>query len=358
MVAPVDGHVTHLVLQTGDMVSPDHPAVAIVDGHAWRVEANYKEYYLRHLKPGHTAWVWLDAHPWRLYPARIQGIAHGISREQGGEALMPYVSPSVDWIRLQRRPPVRIILQDLPGVDGLHGIGCPHAGHLLAEPRCGAAKSKPPDATFVRCPAAHPRCVRSRTPSAHVAWAARAGATEGHAVGSSRSDRGNGFLRLDDLSWAAFSGYMVMRADIAELIPPVGPTRTAGTIGGAVVSLLLAPTVADTPVLLMLGLFAVSWIGTFQALTSRYSYAWLFFGLTAGMVMTEALAAPANVVHFAGTRVAEIMVVPVRAWSSPVYSPRPEHPWAPVTPRRQARSPGCAMHSAIRGCGAWTTARP
>lgn len=53
-------------------------------------------------------------------------------------------------------------------------------------------------------------------------------------------------LRLDDLSWAAFSGYMVMRADIAESIPR-GLMRTAGTIGGAVVSLLLAPTVADTP---------------------------------------------------------------------------------------------------------------
>jgi uncharacterized membrane protein YccC len=113
-------------------------------------------------------------------------------------------------------------------------------------------------------------------------------------------------LRLDDLSWAAFSGYMVMRADIAESIPR-GLMRTAGTVGGALVGLLLAPNVADTPVLLMLGLFAVSWIGTFQALTSRYSYAWLFFGLTAGLVMTEALAAPANVVHFAGTRVAEIV---------------------------------------------------
>ncbi|MGD0109368.1 MAG: HlyD family secretion protein [Rhodopila sp.] len=119
VVAPVDGHLTHLVLQPGDMVSPDRPTVAIVDGHAWRVEANYKEYYLRHLKPGDTAWVWLDAHPWRLYRARIQGIAHGISREPNGEALVPYVSPSVDWIRLQRRIPVRIILQDAPGADGL-----------------------------------------------------------------------------------------------------------------------------------------------------------------------------------------------------------------------------------------------
>jgi multidrug resistance efflux pump len=119
VLAPVDGHVTHLVLQTGDMVSPDHPTIAVVDAHAWRVEANYKEYYLRHLKPGHTAWVWLDSHPWRLYRARIQGIAHGISRSPGGEALLPYVSPSVDWIRLQRRIPVRIILQESPDVDGL-----------------------------------------------------------------------------------------------------------------------------------------------------------------------------------------------------------------------------------------------
>ena len=100
-------------------VTRDHPAIAVVDAHAWRVEANYKEYYLRHLVPGHTAWVWLDSHPWRLYRARIQGIAHGISRDSNGEALLPYVSPSVDWIRLQRRIPVRIVLQDWPGVDGL-----------------------------------------------------------------------------------------------------------------------------------------------------------------------------------------------------------------------------------------------
>jgi uncharacterized membrane protein YccC len=114
-------------------------------------------------------------------------------------------------------------------------------------------------------------------------------------------------LRLDDLSWAAFGGYLVMRADIAESLP-LGLMQITGTVSGILVGLLLAPMVADTPVLLMLGLFVVSWIGSFQALTSRYSYAWLFFGLTAGIVMTEALAAPGNVVHFAGTIVAEIVV--------------------------------------------------
>ena len=117
VVAPVDGYVTHLAVQSGDMVSPSQAAVAIVDGNAWRVVANYKEYYLRHLRPGGLAWIWLDSHPWRLYRARIQGLAHGISRQTGTEALVPYVSPTVNWIRLQRRIPVRFTLLDPPGGD-------------------------------------------------------------------------------------------------------------------------------------------------------------------------------------------------------------------------------------------------
>jgi multidrug efflux system membrane fusion protein len=119
VVAPVDGHVTHLTVQSGDMVSPSHAAVAIVDAHAWRVIANYKEYDLRHLHPGQEAWVWLDTRPWHLYRARIQGVARGFGREQGDEGLVPYVSPTVDWIRLQRRVPVRLVLLDARVKDDL-----------------------------------------------------------------------------------------------------------------------------------------------------------------------------------------------------------------------------------------------
>ncbi|HEY0182161.1 MAG TPA: FUSC family protein [Rhodopila sp.] len=114
-------------------------------------------------------------------------------------------------------------------------------------------------------------------------------------------------LRLDDLSWAAFSGYMVMRANLGESVPR-GVMRIAGTALGAAVGLLSTPLIGDNPILLMLGLFVVSWIGTFRALTSHHSYAWLFFGLTGGMIMTQAVAAPASVVDFAATRVAEIVV--------------------------------------------------
>jgi len=114
-------------------------------------------------------------------------------------------------------------------------------------------------------------------------------------------------LNLDDLSWAAFSGYMVIRGSLAETFRR-GLMRIVGTAGGALLGLLLAPGTANDPLLLMAFLFLVSWIGTFQSLATNYSYAWLFFGLTAGMVTTEALAAPHSVVHFAATRVAEITV--------------------------------------------------
>ncbi len=114
-------------------------------------------------------------------------------------------------------------------------------------------------------------------------------------------------LQLDDLSWAAFSGFMVMRADIREAIPR-GLMRIVGTVSGAALGVALAPSIADSPPLLIAALFGASWVGTFGALKSRHSYAWLFFGLTAGMIMTEALSSPADVVHFAATRACEIIV--------------------------------------------------
>jgi uncharacterized membrane protein YccC len=114
-------------------------------------------------------------------------------------------------------------------------------------------------------------------------------------------------LELDDLAWAAFSGYMVMRSDVSESTRR-GLMRILGTLSGAAFGVVLAPAIADDPMLLVASLLIATWIGIFGSLESRYSYAWVFFGITAGLVMTEALAAPDNVLHFAATRVAEIAV--------------------------------------------------
>jgi multidrug resistance efflux pump len=119
VTAPVDGQITNLRLARGDYVSPTQPALAIVDANAWRIIANYKEYYIRHLPPGRQVWVWLDTNPWHLHRARVQGIAHAISRDQEASTLVPYVSPTVDWIRLDRRIPVRVQLINPPPPQNL-----------------------------------------------------------------------------------------------------------------------------------------------------------------------------------------------------------------------------------------------
>lgn len=112
LLAPADGTITQLTLRVGDQAKENAPLIGLVDAHAWRIYANYKESVIRHMKVGHTAWVWLDTYPWHIQRATIQGIARGISREQGERKLLPYVAPTTDWIRLQRRFPVTLVLQE------------------------------------------------------------------------------------------------------------------------------------------------------------------------------------------------------------------------------------------------------
>jgi membrane fusion protein, multidrug efflux system len=114
MTAPADGIINNLNVRVGDTAVADTPLIGIVDAHAWRIIANYRQSYIRSFQVGQTAWVWLDSKPWHFYRARIEGIARAISRDPGGETLLPYVPATTDWIRLQRRFPVTLVLTDPP----------------------------------------------------------------------------------------------------------------------------------------------------------------------------------------------------------------------------------------------------
>ena len=72
------------------------------------------------MQVGHTAQVWLDAYPWHIHRAFIQGIARGINRRQTPNTLLPYVEPTTDWIRLERRFPVTLLLKDFDPDATLH----------------------------------------------------------------------------------------------------------------------------------------------------------------------------------------------------------------------------------------------
>jgi membrane fusion protein, multidrug efflux system len=114
VLSPTDGTITNLTTRAGDTATVNIPMIGIVDANAWRVIANYKQYYVRSFEVGDTAWVWLDSAPWRFYRARITGIARGFSRDPQAPMLLPYVAPTTDWIRLQRRIPVTIVLDEQP----------------------------------------------------------------------------------------------------------------------------------------------------------------------------------------------------------------------------------------------------
>ena len=122
LLAPTDGTITTLTLRVGDQAVENTPLIGLVDAHAWRIFANYKESVIRHIQVGGTAWVWLDTYPWHVHRARIQGIARGISRERTQRKLLPYIEPTTDWIRLQRRFPVTLVL-DNPNPDVVLHMG-------------------------------------------------------------------------------------------------------------------------------------------------------------------------------------------------------------------------------------------
>ncbi|MBV9654531.1 MAG: HlyD family secretion protein [Acetobacteraceae bacterium] len=114
LIAPTDGSINNLTVRVGDTAQIDVPLIGIVDAHAFRIIANYKQDYIRNFTIGQTAWIWLDSDPWRFHRGHIAGIAQGISRDPTPNGLLPYVAPTTDWIRLQRRFPVTILLDDLP----------------------------------------------------------------------------------------------------------------------------------------------------------------------------------------------------------------------------------------------------
>ena len=120
VLAPTDGTITNLTLRVGDQAVENKPLVGLVDAHAWRIFANYKESVIRHFTVVHTAWVWLDTYPWHFRRALIQGIARGINRRETPNMMLPFVEPTTDWVRLERRFPVTLVLRDPPPRIVLH----------------------------------------------------------------------------------------------------------------------------------------------------------------------------------------------------------------------------------------------
>jgi uncharacterized membrane protein YccC len=148
-------------------------------------------------------------------------------------------------------------------------------------------------------------------------------------------------IGAENVGWAAFSGYMVMRSHVAESFTR-GVLRIVGTGAGASLALLLAPRVLPQPLPTSVALLVVGSVTMYFAIVGRRAYAWLFTGLTFMMILIEGLAhAQEPIQRFATTRVLEVLAGTMAAVLVSALST-----W---TVRRKLPSPDNAMRAKPAG---------
>jgi uncharacterized membrane protein YccC len=113
-------------------------------------------------------------------------------------------------------------------------------------------------------------------------------------------------IHAQNVAWAAFSGYMVMRGHVSDSLLR-GALRILGTAVGAGLALLVVPAVHLSLPLSALACALAGGAAMYGALTGRRSYAWLFAGLTFEMILLDKLEHPGeDIVAFVTTRMLEV----------------------------------------------------
>jgi multidrug efflux system membrane fusion protein len=110
--APVDGVVISLRTSAGQYASAGHPVFTLANTARWYVVANFRETDLGNIKPGRPAQVYLLSDTTRRYRGTVESIGYGVFPDDGGEqaAGLPRVPRSINWVRVQQRFPVRILV--------------------------------------------------------------------------------------------------------------------------------------------------------------------------------------------------------------------------------------------------------
>ena len=116
--APVNGHVTNLLVDRGDYATAGRAMLAIVDSDSFYIAGYFEETKLRHINIGDPVSVRLMG-----YDAPIQGHVQSVARAVTDREnvlstdLIANVNPTFSWVRLAQRIPVRIAIDKVP--DGV-----------------------------------------------------------------------------------------------------------------------------------------------------------------------------------------------------------------------------------------------
>ncbi|MDA1263319.1 MAG: HlyD family secretion protein [Planctomycetota bacterium] len=107
----VNGYVTNFNTSVGQYAQMGEQVFALVDTSSWYLLANYQETDIRMIEPGMNVEVYLMAYPRIHFHGVVQGIGWALyDPNQGNNGVLPTVSPTLDWVRLAQRFPVRIVM--------------------------------------------------------------------------------------------------------------------------------------------------------------------------------------------------------------------------------------------------------
>ena len=111
-----DGRVVGLTVSTGEMVLPSQSLFTLVDTEEWFAVANLRETELRAVAVGDCATVYSMIDRNRAIKGVVIGVGWGVLDDDRIDVprSVPYVKPSVNWVHVAHRFPVRIRLEEPP----------------------------------------------------------------------------------------------------------------------------------------------------------------------------------------------------------------------------------------------------
>jgi multidrug resistance efflux pump len=115
VTAPFDGYITNLNISEGEYAVEGRQIFAFVDARNWYVIGNFRETFLRNVRPGMAAEIYVLDQPGRKLRGEVQGIGWAVQQRDGpGSGLLPPVEPTLNWVRLAQRFQVRVRIVDPP----------------------------------------------------------------------------------------------------------------------------------------------------------------------------------------------------------------------------------------------------
>src|SRR6204780_3624076 len=111
--APYNGWVTNLNIAEGEYANEGWQVLRLIDDRVWYVVTNFRETFLSHIEPGMTADLFILAYPNKRFRGHVQGVGWALYQQNGATVDgLPQTEPTLNWVRLAQRFPVRIVLDD------------------------------------------------------------------------------------------------------------------------------------------------------------------------------------------------------------------------------------------------------